>query len=205
MAAANDSRRRRGQCGSTGRHVLGRRRGRGHPVLVRGPGDGCRGGRRPGRRGRARWAAADHHSRNASNTAPPLPTSRARTARFATARASSWGTGATTTVRSRRGSLSAMDSATRRSPSVSPRFPLPSTGREQSITVSLPVTNTGSRAGSEVVQCYVAPESARLVDAAQGTQGVRQGLARGWGEHGGRSRARVPRLRLLGPGPGRLV
>ena len=32
----------------------------------------------------------------------------------------------------------------------------------ESITVSLPVTNTGSRAGSEVVQCYVAPESARL-------------------------------------------
>ena len=32
----------------------------------------------------------------------------------------------------------------------------------ESITVSLPVTNTGSRAGSEVVQCYVAAESARL-------------------------------------------
>jgi beta-glucosidase len=33
----------------------------------------------------------------------------------------------------------------------------------ESITVSLPVTNTGARAGSEVVQCYVAPESPRLV------------------------------------------
>jgi beta-glucosidase len=33
----------------------------------------------------------------------------------------------------------------------------------ETITVSLPVTNTGSRAGSEVVQCYVAPESTRLV------------------------------------------
>ncbi len=32
----------------------------------------------------------------------------------------------------------------------------------QSITVSVPLINTGSRAGSEVVQCYVAPESARL-------------------------------------------
>ncbi len=32
----------------------------------------------------------------------------------------------------------------------------------QSITVSLPVTNTGSRAGSEVVQCYLAPRSPRL-------------------------------------------
>jgi beta-glucosidase len=30
------------------------------------------------------------------------------------------------------------------------------------ITVSVPVTNTGGRAGSEVVQAYVAPESARL-------------------------------------------
>ena len=32
----------------------------------------------------------------------------------------------------------------------------------ETMTVTLPVTNTGSRAGSEVVQCYVAPASARL-------------------------------------------
>ncbi|MBV9952111.1 MAG: glycoside hydrolase family 3 C-terminal domain-containing protein, partial [Acidimicrobiia bacterium] len=31
------------------------------------------------------------------------------------------------------------------------------------LTVSVTVTNTGARAGSEVVQCYVAPESPRLV------------------------------------------
>jgi beta-glucosidase len=30
------------------------------------------------------------------------------------------------------------------------------------VTVTVPVTNTGARAGSEVVQCYVAPESPRL-------------------------------------------
>ena len=30
------------------------------------------------------------------------------------------------------------------------------------VTVSVPVTNVGSRAGSEVVQCYVAPETSRL-------------------------------------------
>jgi beta-glucosidase len=30
------------------------------------------------------------------------------------------------------------------------------------VTVSVPVTNVGTRAGSEVVQCYVAPESPRL-------------------------------------------
>jgi beta-glucosidase len=32
----------------------------------------------------------------------------------------------------------------------------------ESITVTVPVTNTGSRPGSEVVQCYVAPAAARL-------------------------------------------
>jgi beta-glucosidase len=32
----------------------------------------------------------------------------------------------------------------------------------ESMTVSLPVTNTGGRAGSEVVQVYIAPEGARL-------------------------------------------
>jgi beta-glucosidase len=32
----------------------------------------------------------------------------------------------------------------------------------ETMTVTVPVTNTGSRAGSEVVQCYVAPASARL-------------------------------------------
>jgi beta-glucosidase len=32
----------------------------------------------------------------------------------------------------------------------------------ETVTVSVPVTNTGARAGSEVVQCFVAPESARL-------------------------------------------
>ena len=32
----------------------------------------------------------------------------------------------------------------------------------QSVTVSVPVTNTGAQAGAAVVQCYVAPESPRL-------------------------------------------
>ncbi len=32
----------------------------------------------------------------------------------------------------------------------------------ETLTVSVPVTNSGGRAGSEVVQCYVAPASARL-------------------------------------------
>jgi beta-glucosidase len=34
--------------------------------------------------------------------------------------------------------------------------------RDDSLTVSVPVTNVGDRAGTEVVQCYVAPESPRL-------------------------------------------
>ena len=32
----------------------------------------------------------------------------------------------------------------------------------ETLTLSVPVTNTGSRAGSEVIQCYIAPASARL-------------------------------------------
>jgi beta-glucosidase len=32
----------------------------------------------------------------------------------------------------------------------------------ETLTVSVPLTNSGARAGSEVVQCYVAPASARL-------------------------------------------
>jgi beta-glucosidase len=35
------------------------------------------------------------------------------------------------------------------------------------ITVEVPVTNTGSRRGAEVVQCYVAPHSCRLVRPPQ--------------------------------------
>ncbi len=72
------------------------------------------------------------------------------------------------------------------------------------VTVTVPVTNVGSRRGSEVVQCYVAPASAASGATAQGTEGVPQGLARpGRDSHRG-ARARRPRLRLLGSGPGRL-
>jgi beta-glucosidase len=34
---------------------------------------------------------------------------------------------------------------------------------DETVTVSVPVTNTGARSGSEVVQCYVAPPPGRLV------------------------------------------
>ena len=72
------------------------------------------------------------------------------------------------------------------------------------VTVSVPVTNVGTRAGSEVVQCYVAPAISPPGASAQGAQGVRQGLARSGrdGERG--ARARRSCLRLLGSGPGRL-
>jgi beta-glucosidase len=36
-------------------------------------------------------------------------------------------------------------------------------GVQQTLTVSVPVTNTGGRRGAEVVQCYVAPTASRLV------------------------------------------
>ena len=47
------------------------------------------------------------------------------------------------------------------------------------LTVSVPVTNSGARAGSEVVQCYVSPLQ-RAGATPQGAQGLRQGVARGW-------------------------
>ena len=40
------------------------------------------------------------------------------------------------------------------------------------LTVSVPVTNTGARAGSEVVQCYVSPPSRAPGTSGQGAQGL---------------------------------
>ena len=48
----------------------------------------------------------------------------------------------------------------------------------ETITVTVPVTNTGSRTGSDVVQCYVAPASAAPGAPGQGAQGLCQGPAR---------------------------
>ena len=69
------------------------------------------------------------------------------------------------------------------------------------LTVSVPVTNVGQRAGTEVVQCYVAPSAPALAAPAQGAQGLRQGPARTGGVRGGRASTRRPVLRLLGPRP----
>ncbi len=72
------------------------------------------------------------------------------------------------------------------------------------VNVRVPVTNVGTRAGSEVVQCYVAPVCTAPRPAAQGAEGVRQGRI-GRRRDGSRgSGARRSCLCLLGPGPGRL-
>ena len=70
--------------------------------------------------------------------------------------------------------------------------------------MTVPVTNTGSRAGSEVVQCYVAPASPRLARPPKELKA----FAKVWLEPGETTAVELvldaPRVRLLGPGPGRL-
>ena len=72
------------------------------------------------------------------------------------------------------------------------------------VTVSVPVTNTGTRSGSEVVQCYVAPVSPRLSRPLKELKA----FAKVWLEPGGSCVAELRLdstvLRLLGPGPIRL-
>ena len=68
----------------------------------------------------------------------------------------------------------------------------------ESVTVSVPVTNTGDRTGSEVIQCYVAPGTSALARSGQGVEGVRQGPPRTGGVDGRRAPPRRPVLRLLG-------
>ena len=46
------------------------------------------------------------------------------------------------------------------------------------LEIDVSVTNTGDRAGSEVVQCYVAPARSKVVAPGEGAEGVRQGASR---------------------------
>ena len=72
------------------------------------------------------------------------------------------------------------------------------------VTARLTVTNTGDRAGSDVVQLYVHdPESTafRPEHELRAFAKVPPGAGR---IRGGRPRARPPRVRVLGPGPPRL-
>ena len=146
--------------------------------VVRRAGDRPRGGRRADRRGRTRRPAADHVSRCGSSTTRRSATSRARTARSATARACSWATAGTRPAACRCASRSATASRTRRSRSAHRRCRVRGRGGAGEVTLTVPVTNTGSRRGSEVVQCYVAPPAGTVVRPPQGAEGVRQGAPR---------------------------
>ena len=67
------------------------------------------------------------------------------------------------------------------------------------VTVSVPVTNTGDRRGAEVVQCYVgARRPAAVARPPQGAEGVRQGVARPGRDDHRRARARRAGVRVLG-------
>ncbi len=98
-----------------------------------------------------------------------------------------------------------------------PELSATSMGPGGSIRLRVPVTNTGDRSGTEVVQCYVAPDRPGGVPTAQGAEGFRQGDARPRSDGGGGDRTRGTGVRPVGHvrsrppgtggavGPGRLL
>ena len=186
---------------------LGRRRRRDRPDVVPGPGDGRRARRRAVRRRRRLRPPDDHPSRAGSRTPPPTPTSPAATApstyaegifvgyrHYDTSGVEPAGASATA-CRTRR-------SPTRRSPSSRDR---PDGADGPCVAVSVDVTNTGHRSGSEVVQVYVRPLDAGGPPARPRAQGVREGHARPGRDDHRDGRPRPAGLRLLGRSPPRLA
>ncbi len=70
--------------------------------------------------------------------------------------------------------------------------------RGQSITVSVPVTNTGRRAGSEVVQGYVAPRSPKIARPPKELKAFAEAATGAGPDRRGRAGARRALLRVLG-------
>ena len=152
---------RRGQCRGTRRDGVGGGRGRRAAVLVRWPGDGRGAGGRARRRGRARRAAAHH--------APDAPGARPSHANFPGENGElRYGEGLFMGYRGYEHSAIAPRFAFGHGLSYSsfdlgePTLSALTHRTGGTVSVSVPVTNVGSRAGSEVVQCYVGPESPRL-------------------------------------------
>ena len=70
-------------------------------------------------------------------------------------------------------------------------------GRPALYTASFDVTNTGSRAGAEVAQLYVAEASSESAASRSGAEGLRARRACRWRNEARHHLARRPRLRLL--------
>ena len=94
--------------------------------------------------------AGEHPVRRA-RSCPPTRTSRATRGRWSTARRSTWATASTTPTTSPRGSRS----ATAWAYTTFSYGAVEVTGSGTDLVVAVDVTNTGTRAGSEVVQVYV--------------------------------------------------
>ena len=70
--------------------------------------------------------------------------------------------------------------------------------------LQVPVTNTGGRRGSEVVQAYVAAPLGRVVRPARQLRAFAKVAARSGRDHHGRARPRQPVVRVVGPGRARV-
>ena len=135
-------------------------------------------------------------SRSASSTTRATATSPARPGRCATARACSWATAGTRRATCAVVPVRPRALVQRRSRSASRACRSSTVTAGDTVVVEVEVTNTGARRGAEVVQCYVAPPRAGGDPAAEGAQGVRQGVARP-----GRDRRRWPWSWASAPSP----
>ena len=165
----------------------GRRSGR--PVVGgRGPGRCCGAGTRARRVAAASptsspapsspAAACRARCRGASRTPPPSSTRRRIRACSATRRACSAATAGTTPAASSRPSRSATAWGTRPSRSDVAAVADEAVAAGADVVVEVPVTNTGDRAGSEVVQLYVGDDAASVRRAPRGAARLRQGAPR---------------------------
>ena len=148
-------------------------------------------------------AAAHHHSDAVG--AQPFPRELpGRTASCATARACSWATAVEHSAIVPRFPFRSWPELHVVSDLVEPTLSADTYRPGETLTVSVPVTNTGARAGLRGRPVLRRAGLTSLGAPAQGAQGFRQGVARAWRDSSGRSCARRSCLRLLGSGSGRL-